>query len=95
MKIRVDGKTYQTIYEPFYRIRTHDSGRGEYFKYGIRWPDGSNETLFFGREEDPIEAMKKTLTQLLKIYYLTTHKYSTEYDSKNRENVRLLFGLES
>lgn len=94
MKVRVDGTTYQTEYEPFFRMRIHQDGKNSYLKYGIRWPDEYIETIFFDKNEDQIEAMKKVLIQSLKVYYLGANKnYMNDQEKKMYENVRRLFGI--
>lgn len=94
MKVRVDGTTYQTEYEPFFRLRTHDSGKGDYFKYGIRWPDGYIEHIFFDRGKDQINEMRLALIQSLKVYYLGANvNYMNEHEKRMYDNVKRLFGI--
>ena len=94
MKVRAKGKVYEATYVPFFRMQTHIRD-AQYFKYGIRWPDGMIETCFFDVGEDQIEAMKKFLINALMTHHISQKPsaYMDAHDIRMAENVRALFGL--
>jgi hypothetical protein len=94
MKVRVKGKVYEAAYVPFFRMQTHIPD-AQYFKYGIRWPDGLIDTCFFDVGADQVESMKKVLIEALMNYHIypKPSAYMHLHDIRMTENVRALFGL--
>ena len=92
MQIWLNGKAYYPKYIPFFRMRQPEKS-ARYYKYGIRYPSGRIEYIFFDKDRDQIQQMKATLLESLKVYALQDPKFLNEFERRMRLDVRELFQI--
>lgn len=91
MQIIVRGKSYYPRYIPFFRMKTGESAKS--YKYGIRYPSGRIEIVFFEKGRNQVEQMKENLHESLLMYGLAPHKFMNDYERRMRDDVRDLFQI--
>ncbi len=92
MQIWSNGKPYYPKYIPFFRCKQSEKS-SKYYKYGIRYPSGHIEYIFFDKSHNQIDQMKANLLESLRVYALADPKYLNEFEKRMRLDVRELFQI--
>ena len=91
MKINVDGKTYETLYYPFFRVERHEEG---FDIYTLRLPSGYVEEIPIFETKQPCDELKAHLTFLLREFALEEDDALTPKAMDMKRDVRALFGID-
>lgn len=90
MKIKIEGKTYETKYFPFFRSEVHPN----FTIYTIRYPSGFVEEMLVFDDKNYMEELRTHLVFLLKEYGLEDDEMLTPFAQRLKKDVKDLFGIE-
>jgi hypothetical protein len=91
MKIEHDGKSYETIYYPFFRVERHSEG---FDIYTLRLPSGHIEEIPIFETNQPTDELKDHLVFLLREFALEEDDVLTPKAMEIKRDVRALFGID-
>lgn len=90
MRIWVKGKSYDTVYFPFFRTERHK----DYAVYGVRWPSGYIEEFVVFNEKEYMIELKDYLTFMLKEFGLEEDIMLTPKAMELKNEVKNLFSID-
>lgn len=91
MKIEHEGRTYETVYYPFFRTERFDD---DFDIYTLRLPSGYVEAIPIFETDQPVQELKSHLQYLLKEFALEDDDALTPKAREMKRDVRALFGFD-
>jgi len=88
MRVEYEGKIYDTLYFPFFRMRQYSS----YQVFGLRYPSGRIEKVIVINSDNFIEELRRYLQYLIREYMREDDEMTTSRVKKLKEDVYDLFG---
>jgi hypothetical protein len=88
MRVEYEGKIYDTLYFPFFRMRQYSS----YQVFGLRYPSGRIEKVIVINSDNFIEELRRYLEYLIREYMREDDEMTTSRVKKLKEDVYDLFG---
>jgi hypothetical protein len=90
MIVVVDGREYESIYFPYYRLEKNES----FSVFGIRYPSGFTEEVLVFDVDNHIVELKEYSKFLIKEYAFEDDDMLTERARRLKNDVKKLFGIE-
>lgn len=94
MKVTVKGKTYNTVYFPFFRIAGQTTDKDDFMVFGLRYPSGAIEELVVFEPENRNAELREHLAFLLKEYALEEDEMLSPRAKELKRDVKNLFGID-
>jgi len=94
MKVTLDGKTYETMYYPFFRVADQTKGTDDFIVFGLRYPSGAIEELVVFEPKNRDKELREHLVFLLKEYALEKDELLTSRAQELKRDVKNLFGID-
>jgi len=88
MRVEYEGKIYDTLYFPFFRMRQYSG----YQVFGLRYPSGRIEKVIVINSDNFIEELRRYLEYLIREYMREDDEMTTSRVKKLKEDVYDLFG---
>lgn len=89
MRVEYEGKIYNTLYFPFFRMRQYSG----YQVFGLRYPSGRIEKVIVINQDNFIEELRRYLQYLIREYMRDDDdEMITPRVKKLKEDVHDLFG---
>jgi len=88
MRVEYEGKIYDTLYFPFFRMRQTSS----YHVFGLRYPSGRIEKVIVINPDNFIEELRRYLEYLIREYMREDDEMTTPRVKKLKKDVYDLFG---